>query len=627
MADRSQYLLLRQRRFAPFFVTQFLGAFNDNVFKNALVILIAFHGAGSISASTNTVINLSAGLFILPFFLFSATAGQIADRFEKSLLMRLIKLFEILIMIGVAFGFYFNDIPLLIGLLFLMGAHSTLFGPVKYSIMPEQLASDELIGGNGLVEMGTFLAILIGTICGGVLIDLPGEGATPVSIMVLVAAVGGYLASRAIPATPASAPQLKINWNPLSETWRNLQFLRGNRTVYLAVLGISWFWFYGAIYLAQLPNYTRTTLGGGEHVVTLLLTMFSLGIGIGSLLCERLSGHKTELGLVPFGSIGLTLFGIDLYFARPVSPPGALLDVSAFLHVAGHWRVLADFVLIGVFGGFYIVPLYALIQQRSEPSHRSRIIAGNNILNALLMVISAILAIVLLKAGASIAQLLLLTALLNAVVAFYIFTLVPEFLMRFLVWMLIHTIYRVRTQGLEQIPDEGPVLLVCNHVSYVDALVIGGCIRRPVRFVMDQGIYRTPILNFIFRTARAIPIAPAREDPEILERAYAEIDAALKAQDVVCVFPEGRLTSDGEMNPFRPGIEHIVARNAVPVIPLALRGLWGSIFSRKENRVLNIAASGLSSRIGLVAGASVSPGEASAAVLQERVLALRGNWR
>ncbi len=627
MADRSQYLLLRQRRFAPFFVTQFLGAFNDNVFKNALVILIAFHGAGSISASSNTVINLSAGLFILPFFLFSATAGQIADRFEKSLLMRLIKLFEILIMIGVAFGFYFDDIPLLIGLLFLMGTHSTLFGPVKYSIMPQHLSSDELIGGNGLVEMGTFLAILVGTICGGVLIDLPGEGTAPVSIMVLVAAVGGYLASRAIPATPASAPQLNINWNPLSETWRNLRFLGRDRTVYLAVLGISWFWFYGAIYLAQLPNYTRITLGGGEHVVTLLLTMFSLGIGIGSLLCERLSGHKTELGLVPFGSIGLTLFGIDLYFARPVSPPGALLDVVAFLHVAGNWRVLADFVLIGVFGGFYIVPLYALIQQRSEASHRSRIIAGNNILNALLMVISAILAIVLLKAGLSIARLLLLTALLNAVVALYIFSLVPEFLVRFLVWMLIHTVYRVRKDGLERIPDEGPVLLVCNHVSYVDALVIGGCIRRPVRFVMDQAIYRIPILNFVFRTARAIPIAPARENPEILERAYAEIDAALKAQDVVCVFPEGRLTNDGEMNPFRTGIERIIARNPVPVIPLALRGLWGSMFSRKAGHLRDIAARGLLLRIGLVAGTAVPPEEASAAVLQERVLALRGDWR
>jgi len=627
MANESQYVLLRQRRFAPFFITQFLGAFNDNVFKNALIILIAFHGTGSLPANTNTVINLSAGLFILPFFLFSATAGQLADRIEKSRLIRLVKLFEIAIMIGVAIGFYRHNIPLLIGLLFLMGVHSSLFGPVKYSILPQHLADDELIGGNGLVETGTFLAILLGTICGGVLIGFPGSGIGPVSITVLVVAILGYLASRAIPATPAAAPQLCINWNPLSETARNLRFLRGNRTVFLAALGISWFWFYGAIYLAQLPNYARLVLGGGEHVVTLLLTMFSLGIGIGSLLCERLSGHKTELGLVPFGSIGLTVFGIDLYFAQPMLHAAAPLGVVAFLHVASNWRVLADFVLIGMFGGFYIVPLYALIQQRSEPSHRSRAIAGNNILNALFMVLSAVLAIVLLKAGLSIAQLLLVTALLNAVVAVYIFSLVPEFLMRFLVWILIHAVYRVKKEELQRIPDDGPVLLVCNHVSYVDALVISGCVHRPVRFVMDHRIYRIPVLNFVFRTARAIPIAPARDDPEMLEQAYAQIDTALRAGDVICVFPEGQLTVDGELDMFRSGIERIVARNPVPVIPLALRGLWGSIFSLKSGRALSLVTRGLWPKIALVAGAPVPPGEVDAELLRDRVLALRGDWR
>ncbi len=626
MANVNQYVLLRQRRFVPFFITQFLGAFNDNVFKNALIILIAFHGAGPIRASSNTVINLSAGLFILPFFLFSATSGQIADRMEKSRLMRLVKLLEIAIMIGVAIGFYLHDIPLLIGLLFLMGTHSTLFGPVKYSILPQTLADNELIGGNGLVEMGTFVAILVGTICGGVLVDLPGDGVSPVSIMVLVVAICGYLASRAIPFTPAVAPQLRINWNPVSETWRNLRFLRGNRTVFLAILGISWFWFYGAVYLAQLPNYARLTLGGGEHVVTLLLTMFSLGVGVGSLLCERLSGHKTELGLVPFGSIGLTLFGVDLYFAHPIAHVAAPLGAEAFLSVAGSWHVLADFVLIGMFGGFYTVPLYALIQQRSDPAHRSRVIAGNNILNALLMVLSAVFAVLLLKAGLTIAQLLLATAILNAAVAIWIFTLVPEFFMRFLVWLLIHTVYRVQKEGLQQIPDDGPALLVCNHVSYVDALVIAGCIRRPVRFVMDYRIFRIPVLHFIFRIAGVIPIAPAREDAELLARAFSRIDATLDAGEVVCMFPEGGLTGTGELDRFRPGIEQVLARHPVPVIPLALRGLWGSMFSRKPKRLLNLVTRGLWRRISLVAGAPVPPAQADAASLRERVLALRGDW-
>ncbi len=627
MSGHSQFGLLRERRFLPFFCTQFLGAFNDNVYKNALVIMLAFHATSITAISSGMLVNLCAGLFILPFFLFSATAGQLADKYEKSTIIRYVKLFEIAIMVIGAVGFVHKDLTLLIGALFLMGLHSTVFGPVKYSILPQQLQPDEIVGGNGMIEMGTFLAILAGTILGGLLVAQE-QFAVLVSAAVIGIACLGYLASRAIPSAPPAAPDLKINWNPLTETWANFKFTKQNRTVFLSVLGISWFWFYGATLLAQFPNYCKDVLGGNEHVATLMLTMFSVGVGTGSLLCERLSGHKVEIGLVPFGSIGLTVFALDLYFASPTAASGALVGAGEFLARAGSWRILCDLVLIGVFGGFYIVPLYALIQTRSERSHQSRIIAGNNILNALFMVASAAMAVLLLHAGFSIAQIFLVVAVLNAVVAVYIYTLVPEFLMRFLIWLLIHTIYRLEKSGLEKIPEEGAAVIVCNHVSFVDALIIAAACRRPIRFVMDYKIFRVPVLSFIFRTGKTIPIAPKKEDPALLEKAYDDIDAALRDGDLVGIFPEGRITDSGELYPFRPGITRILARRPVPVIPLALRGLWGSFFSRIDGPAMS-QPSRLRPlrRIALVAGDIVAPAQATPEALQQTVLGLRGDWR
>ncbi len=624
MAAHSQFALLRQRRFGPFFVTQFLGAFNDNVFKNALIVLIAFTASGKLTMNSNVLINLSAGLFILPFFLFSASFGQLADKYDKARLIRGTKLLEIAIMAAAAIAFWLQDLVTLIALLFLMGTQSSLFGPVKYSILPQHLADHELVGGNGLVESGTFLAILLGTMTGGILIGFGEQGYVIIAVTLLGVALLGYLTSLAIPLTPSVAPDLRINWNPFTETWRNLKFMRANRTVFLSVLGISWFWFLGATYLAQLPNYTKLTLGGNESVVTLLLTLFSIGVGLGSLLCEKLSDHQVELGLVPFGSIGLSVFGIDLFFAQPELVSGEVIGALTFLTQPGGWRVTADIVLIGLFGGFYIVPLYALIQQRSDPQHRSRIIAGNNILNALLMVLSATVAIVVLSSGFTIPQLFLLTALLNAVVAAYIYTLVPEFLMRFVVWILVHLMYRIDKHGLERIPDQGPAVLVCNHVSFMDPLVIAGCCRRPTRFVMDHRIFATPGLGFIFRAARAIPIASGRDHPEVLSEAYDEVSRALEAGELVCLFPEGRITRHGQMNEFRPGIERIVERNPVPVIPIALAGLWGSFFSRRYGEAMMAIPRRFWSKIRLAVGDPVAPDQVNAADLQQKVLALRG---
>jgi 1-acyl-sn-glycerol-3-phosphate acyltransferase len=397
----------------------------------------------------------------------------------------------------------------------------------------------------------------------------------------------------------------------MSETWRILRYTARNRTVFLSVLGISWFWFYGALLVTQFPNLARNVLAATEGTVTLLLVVFSIGIGLGSLLCERLSGHKVELGLVPFGSIGLTVFGIDLGFAA--AAPAA----------AAHWRILADLAALGLFGGFYIVPLYALVQSRSDAAHRSRVIAGNNVLNALFIVAAALVAIALLAAGLSIPQLFIAGALMNAAVAIYIYRLVPEFLMRFMVWMLIHSVYRLRKTGLERIPDEGAAILVCNHVSFVDALVISAACRRPIRWVMDHRIFRIPLLSFFFRTARAIPIAPAREDAELLERAYERIAEELDAGELVGLFPEGRLTADGETAECRGGILRILEKRPVAVIPMALSGLWQSLFSRNRDKLRHLAR--LFPRVRLAVGDALHPADTES--LRRAVLELRGTWK
>jgi len=616
----KQFELLKQKRFLPFFITQFFGAFNDNVFKNALIILIAFQGSDLIETDADLLINIAAALFILPFFLFSATAGQWIDKYEKSRSIRLIKMVEVVIMLLAAYAFINGLIVFLIALLFLMGTQSTFFGPAKYSYIPQHLKVTELIEGNALVQMGTFVAILLGTVAGGLMIA-DDNGRQLVAIAVVAFAVVGYLSSWFIPLTPSCTPELNINWNFISETYRNFRFLRSNRTVFLSILGISWFWFLGATYLVQLPNYTKTTLNGNEEVVTLLLTLFTIGIGTGSLLCNSLSGKKIEIGLVPFGSIGLTVFGIDLFFTQPETLPATTMGVTEFLS-SGNLRLVFDVVLIGFFGGLYIVPLMAMVQQRSDPKHLSRVIAGNNIINSLLMVLSAIVAIVVLSSGYSIAQLFLLVSVLNALVAFYIYSLVPEFFMRFLVWLLIHSVYHVRPRGLEKIPEDGPAMLVCNHVSYVDALIIAGCVRRPVRFVMYYKIYNLPVLNFIFRTARTIPIAGKYEDEALLNRAFDEIDTALEDGDLVCIFPEGRLTRDGSMGKFRDGVERIIARRPVPVIPMALSGLWGSLFSRAGTNVFSRLFKGIKTTVCIDVGDSVEAANVSANMLQDEVESL-----
>ncbi|MBW8897130.1 MAG: MFS transporter [Massilia sp.] len=625
---RSQFSLLTERRFGPFFWTQFLGAFNDNVFKTALLVVLTYDALAWTTVSPALLNNLIPGLFILPYVVFSATAGQIADKVEKGRLARMVKVLEIVIMGVAAVGWLTHTLWLLVAAIAGMGVHSTLFGPMKYAYLPQHLKAEELVGGNGVIEMGTFVGILLGEVMGAILAGHGAAGVQLVAFGTLAVAVLGLVTSWRIPVSPAPAPNLKISANFVAESVRNLAFSKKNRTVFLSMLGNSWFWFYGAIVLSQFPLYAKDYLHGDHSVFVLLLTIFSLGIGAGSLLCEKLSGRKVEIGLVPFGAIGLSLFGIDLYFSSLGYTNTTPVDFAGVLAQPGTLRILADILLLGVFGGFFIVPLFALIQTRCDPQHVSRTIAGMNILNALFMVASAGVAIFLIKRGFTIPEMFLTTALLNAVVAIYIFSLVPEFLMRFLAWLLIHTIHRVSTVDVERIPEEGAAVLVCNHVSYVDAIVIMAASPRPIRFVMDHRIFKTPLLGFIFRTGKAIPIAPAHDNPWLMEKAFVDIAQALHEGELVCIFPEGKLTRTGEMNEFRGGIAKIVARSKVPVIPMALRGLWGSMFSRDSSNVFERSFSrGLRSHLALAVGQPVPPQEVTPEGLYEQVLSLRGDWK
>jgi 1-acyl-sn-glycerol-3-phosphate acyltransferase len=632
MTHPSQFTLLAQRRFAPFFWTQFCGAANDNLFKFAFTVLVTYQLQLDWMPPAMAGLVIGA-LFILPFLLFSATSGQLTDKFDKTKMIRFVKNLEIAIMALAAWGFLRADAVTLLACVFLMGLHSTLFGPVKFAYLPQALDARELTGGNGVVEMGTFVAILLGQVAGGLLVALPRIGHTTVAVACVLLALVGRGVAQAIPATPATDPGLRINWNPVSETWRNLKLAHGNTVVFRSLLGISWMWFFGATFLSQFPSFAKEVLHGDEQVASLLLVVFSLGIGIGSLLCETLSRRQVEIGLVPLGAIGMSVFAIDLYFASRALPASGELGLAGFMSLPAHWRVMADLGLLSLFAGIYSVPMYALIQIRSQPTHRARIVAANNILNALFMIGSAVSAGGLLKAGFTIPQIFLFTGIANAVVAFYIFMLVPEYLLRFVAWVLSRFIYRFDVTGEEHIPAEGPAVLVCNHVSFIDAVLLMAASPRPIRFIMDHRIFAVPVLGWMFRLAKAIPIASQKENPAAYEQAFVQAVQVLREGDLLAIFPEGAITRDGQLQPFKGGVVKILdAARAegitAPVIPMALTNLWGSFFSRIEVRDgQNVAMvrpfrRGFFSRVGLHVGAAVPPAEARPDVLQQRVSGL-----
>ncbi|CAM3642539.1 Lysophospholipid transporter LplT [Vibrio aerogenes CECT 7868] len=617
--------LLSSRRFFPYFMTQFFGAFNDNVFKNTLLLLVAYAGTDELAISSSLFINLAAGLFILPFFLFSASSGVLADQLEKSALIRKIKLLEILIMVMAAIGFMTQSYFVLLLLLFLMGTQSALFGPVKYALLPQQLRSEELVTGNALVETGTFLAILLGTLLSG-LIASADQARLIAAACVLSFALFGYVASRYIPRAESSlkAPDA-FRWRPVRQTRHTLSIAGKDPVIWLTILTISWFWFLGATYLTQFPNFTREYLHGSESAVSFLLALFSVGIALGSMLCERLSRYRLELGIVPVGCLGISIFGFGFSTLIPAQLP-RFETLTAFVSASELWPLFIHLLLLGASGGVFIVPLYTLLQRRAKPEERAQVIAALNIYNALLMVCSAITGIVCLTIfHFSIPQLFMLLSIVNTVIFIYLTWKIPVYVIRFLLTIVLRLCYRIRFKNLSHIPNQGGALIVCNHVSYIDALLLIIASPRLIRFVMESDYAKFPAIRPLMKRAGVIPIDGRR--PSEMKNAFTQIQDALDMGDLVCIFPEGRLTSDGKIGSFMRGINLILYRAPeVPVIPVALKGLWGSFFSRyHQGRACSRFPRRFFSRVELEAGEAIPAKEVNHQILANKVAALRGD--
>lgn len=624
MNNSSQSSLLTQKRFLPYFITQFLGAFNDNIFKNVLLLFVAFASVDTLPISSNLFINLAAGLFILPFFLFSALAGVLADKYEKSWFIRKIKLIEVVIMSLGAIGFIYESYGILLLLLFLMGTQSAFFGPVKYALLPQQLKTKELVSGNALVETGTFLAILIGTLGAGIIAS--EESAKLIAaISIILFAILGYVSSCFIPEAPSNAPNLEVNWQPVKLTRSTLAIAKKDRPTFQALMSISWFWFLGAAYLTQFPNFTRLHLNGTESSVAFLLALFSVGIAIGSLTCDKLSNHRIEIGIVPIGSMGISIFGLLMAISIPESLPH-FESFNEFVAHSALWPLFAYLLLLGISGGIFIVPLYSLMQLRAKPDERAQVIAGLNIYNSLFMVGSAVLGIVCLSVlELSIPQLFILLAVGNTLVMFYLFYQVPIYAFRFFTWVVTHTMYRVKHKNLHHLPEKGGALIVCNHVSYMDALLLSAVCPRLIRFVMEEEYTKLPPIRRFLKRAGVIPISATNRSS--IRNAFKEVERALHEGHIVCIFPEGKLTSDGEVAEFMRGMELIIKRSPVPVIPMVLKGLWGSYFSRYKGRACKGLPTRFWTKLEIEAGEPISPKEASCETLRQSVSDLRGSLR
>lgn len=574
--------ILSEKKFYPTFWTQLLGSLNNNLFKNAFIILLTFKLA-QLSSSKNLIL-ISSGLFILPFFLFSAFAGDLSDKYPKHVLSKNLKLLELLIVILGSIGFVFHLPYLLLFCLFLIGTQASLYGPIKYSILPELLAEEQLVEANAFVEMGTFLAILTGTLLGGILINI-SYGEWIVSFSCIALSLLGYWFSLKIPKLEPVIPSKKLSYNILSLTSANLKLVFHQKYIFLTVLAISWFWFLGASILSLFPILVKDYLHGNESLVTIMLAIFSIGVAIGSIICEKISNKNLELGLVPIGSIGMFISLVDLYFSlkgypKYFSTPMPLID---FFHQKNSIKILIDLFLFAIFGGIYSVPLYAYLQIRTQREERSRIIASNNILNALFMVFGAVLLFILSALSVSLTNTILIIAILTLCVSVYIYWFMPEFLLRLVCWFLVKVIYNLKTVNLKPVQHDRPVVYTANHVSFIDWLIIAGALNRPVRFVIDYHIYKNPILNPFFRMAKLIPITSQKNNPVVFDNAFKEIKKSLAEGESVCIFPEGKISADGNLNLFKPGIERIISESPVPVQPLVLKNLYGSFFSRSNN--------------------------------------------
>ena len=575
--------MIKDKRFYPAFWTQFFGAFNDNVFKNALIILITYKAYSIGTISPEQMVALCSAIFILPFFLFSSIAGQICDKYAKDKLIVKIKLAEIVIMIFAAIGFFTSNIMILVSALFFMGTQSSIFGPIKYSILPEIVKESELTHANALFSMGTFLSILLGTILGGTLIAVDSLGSSITAIVVILLAIIGYLFSLKIVTPKKDTSHIKIDLNPVNTTLDILRITKENNDVYHAVLGISWFWLIGAVLLSLFPVYAKNIVTADEGVTTFFLALFSVGVAFGSLLCNRISKSHIDYGLISFGSLGLSLFSILIYFI-PTVQSDKLLSLGEFLTYPSSYFISLTLLMISVFAGLFIVPLITLIQRDSAPDKRSRVIAGNNILNAIFMVVGSIGLALLYSFDLNAKDMYLVIGILNLAAFYFFYKKYSEYFWRLACELFTKMFYKFSFEGEENIPSDGPVILIANHVSYIDWLFMTAVTKRTPKFVMWYVFFKMPIINIFFKGAKAIPIAGIKEDQSVMHKAFKDIDLALKNQHSVAYFPEGFITGDGEMLFFRPGLDRITACNDVKIVPMYIDGMWGSFFSRKNGK-------------------------------------------
>lgn len=578
-------LITKDKRFFPLFWTQFLGAFNDNVFKNALVMLITFKSVQALGLNSKTLVALCGGIFILPFILFSAVAGQIADKFEKNKVIRVTKYTELLFMALAVVGIYLQNFPFLIFVLFLMGAQSAFFGPLKYGVIPELLTKEELVKGNAFVSMGTFIAILLGTILGGM--SAVGDNAqTLLPIYIIILAIAGILASKKIVTTEAKDPAIKIDFSLLRPTLDIVRITKENRRVFTFVLSISWYWFLGAAILSLIPPMVKDILMGSEQVGTMFLGLFTVGMGLGSLFTEKISLGEPDIGLINFSFLAMSLALVDLFFSLNTwssyhtFEATTLFTIREFLQKEGAIRVTLDMLVLAFFGGSYIVTLYSLIQIESDKKKMARVVAGNNIWNALFMVLAAVSVMGFHSLKFSIAQIFLVLGGLNFVAGLWFYLKDGYWAWRFLFYIFVKFKYKVRIHGLENIPTDRPCVVICNHQSFIDWGILMAVFRRPLRFVIDHVHYYNPLLTWLFKTGKLVPIATKKDNEEVLNSAYDMISDHLQNDQMVLIFPEGWLTGDGNLKKFQPGVLKILNKDPVDVLPVGITGLWESWSSR-----------------------------------------------
>jgi acyl-[acyl-carrier-protein]-phospholipid O-acyltransferase/long-chain-fatty-acid--[acyl-carrier-protein] ligase len=598
--------ILKSRQFLPLFVTQFMGAFNDSMFKNALVVLITYRFAAHSTIAPQILVALTGAIFILPFFLFSATAGQLADKYDRAKIARVVKVAELVLMGMAVAGLFLPSLTVLLVVLFGMGMHSTFFGPVKYAILPQHLEGKDLLKGNAYVEAATFLSILLGTVLGGI---FAGMGVSPADMGVVTdaaapvaasaeleesgtlglwllsglmtgVAVIGYLCSRFIPAAPGPEPQLNVNRNFWAETLKIMEMLLTDVGVYRAILAISWFWLAGATYLTQFPTFAKDFLHGDPSVATLLLTLFSVGIGFGSILCNKLLRGQVQATYVPLAAIGMAIFGVDLYFATQATavPAAGLISAMDFVSQPANLRTMFDLFMIALCGGVFVVPLYAIVQKRSDPAYMARMIAGLNIMNALFMVASSVFTALLLKMDMTIPQIFLAMALANILVAIYIVQLLPDALFRSLMRGVFTFLYKTEVRGLENFNAGGRMLIIANHTSFLDAALIATYLPVPVTFAINTHIAQAWWMKPFLKLVDAFPVDPT--NPMALKGL---IDV-VKSGKIGMIFPEGRITVTGSLMKVYEGPGLIADKAKAKILPIRIEGAQYSRLSRLRGK-------------------------------------------